>query len=1129
MPKKLGKSKDKLEEKKNVKVSKPGSYSADDIYVLEGLEPVRKRPGMYIGSTGEIGLHHLIWEVVDNSIDEAMAGFAKNITVEIFANNKVSVTDDGRGIPVETHKQTKKSALETVMTTLHAGGKFGGESYKVSGGLHGVGVSVVNALSEWLEAEVSRDGGRFFQRYKRGVPEAKVKKIGTSNHNGTKITFSPDTQIFSTLDFNDKKIAEHLRQQAYLTKGVRIIFVDWRSETPQFHGFYFEGGLLSFTKHLCRKEKMLQEEIFYVVKDSEGVNVEAAFTYINDLEVKELSFANNIYTLDGGMHLTGFRSALTRSLNNYARGEGYLKEKDENLTSEDVREGLVAIVSVKIREPQFEGQTKARLGNTEARTAVEAVVGEALKEFLEKRPPEARRIIEKVLLAAKARKAAKAARDTVLRKGVLEGMTLPGKLSDCSSKSPEESELFLVEGDSAGGCFSGDTKVALVDGRNLSFKELVEEDRRGKENFCYTIFKDGNIGVAPIVNPRATKFDVEVVRVVLDNNEEITCTADHKFLLTNGTYKKAADLTNEDSLMPLYRKYSEIGGKITIEGYEMIFNKLTNCWIFTHLLSDRYNLLNVTYNDKKGSYRHHKDFNKLNNNPDNIVRFTKEEHLELHRRLAHKTLHRPEVIEKIRLLHKTSEFREKIRQAMLKPDTRSILSLQAKKQWENENYKKFMGKRFLDFYENNPDYREKNSKLLNQVQKLYWSKKENVIKQSERVKDYFENHPEKKSSLSLLAKKQWEDENLRKWRSGKTKEQWTEGFRTKRIESYNQTYYRKAMEVFYGIYKKKGVIDIGEYEQVRRITKDKSLIKPNTVLARFFGGDRERFKNAVQNYNHRIKFIKKLNERIDVYDLEVPETHNFALAAGVFVHNSAKSGRERRTQAILPLKGKILNVEKSRLDKMLLNQEIRSLVMAMGTAIAEEFDITKIRYHKIVIMTDADVDGAHIRTLLLTLFYRYFKGIIESGYLYIAQPPLYRIQSGKEVQYAYSDNEKDKLVGELSKIKNEKLKIKNQAKNFEAEEGERVTDGGVEEETTAETGGEKIKGVNIQRYKGLGEMNPEQLWETTMNPENRVFLNVTIDDAEEADRLFDVLMGDEVAPRRKFIELHALAVKNLDV
>ncbi|MEK7547172.1 MAG: DNA topoisomerase (ATP-hydrolyzing) subunit B [Patescibacteria group bacterium] len=701
MPKKTLKKEDKTEEKKDVFGNENGgSYTAKDIYVLEGLDPVRKRPGMYIGSTGPDGLHHLIWEVVDNSIDEAMAGFAKNITVELLPKNHVSVTDDGRGIPVETHQQTKKSALETVLTTLHAGGKFGGESYKVSGGLHGVGVSVVNALSEWLRVEVSRDGALWMQEYKRGKPQAKVKKIGTSSGSGTKVIFSPDLEIFSVVEFNEKRIIEHFRQQAYLTKGLRINFLDKRKTPFSFYGFCFEGGVLSFVKYLASSEKLLQDEIFYVHKESDSsekksgrgkMEVEAAFAYVDDFNIKELSFANNIYTPDGGMHLTGFRSAMTRSLNNYARSENYLKEKDENLTSDDTREGLVAVVSLKLREPQFEGQTKARLGNPDARTAVEAVVNEALKEFLEKRPGEARKIIEKVILAAKARMAAKAAKDTVLRKGALEGLTLPGKLADCSSRNAEESELFIVEGDSAGG--------------------------------------------------------------------------------------------------------------------------------------------------------------------------------------------------------------------------------------------------------------------------------------------------------------------------------------------------------------------------------------------------------------------------------------------------SAKAGRDRRTQAILPVKGKILNVEKTRLDKMLANQEIRSLVVALGTAIADNFDLKKLRYHKVVLMSDADVDGAHIRTLFLTLFYRYFPQLIEKGHLYIAQPPLYRIQSGKEVRYAFSDPEKDKTVEELQKLKAQK------GKGGKKEITEEIQAEAVQESEGGESleDKNKIPGINIQRYKGLGEMNPDQLWETTMNPEKRILKIVTVEDSEKADRLFNILMGDLVEPRKQFIQAYAGEVRNLDI
>jgi DNA gyrase subunit B len=705
-PKKEVKKASKTSVKLEAKDSNKGSatYGAKDIFVLEGLEPVRKRPGMYIGSTGVIGLHHLIWEVVDNGIDEAMAGYAKNITVELLPENKVSITDDGRGIPVEIHPHTKKSTLETVLTTLHAGGKFGGEGYKVSGGLHGVGVSVVNALSDWMKVEVERDGGIYVQEYKRGKPEYKVKKIGASKRHGTKVMFSPDPEIFSEIEFSDKLVLERLRQQAYLTKGIRINFYDRRQPVPYFYGFYFEGGVLSYVKFLSQKKNRLNEDIFYVEKEAEKLDIEAAFLYVDDARVVEMSFANNIFTPEGGMHLTGFRSALTRTLNNFARAEGYLKEKEENLTADDVREGLIAVLSVKLRDPQFEGQTKAKLGNPEARTATEAVVNEALKEFLEKHPAEGKAIIQKVILTSKARLAAKAARETVLRKGAFEGLTLPGKLADCTSKIAAESELFIVEGDSAGG--------------------------------------------------------------------------------------------------------------------------------------------------------------------------------------------------------------------------------------------------------------------------------------------------------------------------------------------------------------------------------------------------------------------------------------------------TAKQGRNRHTQAILPLRGKPLNVERARLDKMLANAEVRSLVIAIGTAIGEEFDLEKLRYHKIIIMTDADVDGAHIRTLLLTLFYRYFRGVVDGGYVYIAQPPLYRIQLGKTVRYAFSDEEKDKVIVEMQKTAPATGKAaKMGAAKKKAEEEALAVGGGAEGEEGAEESPEGVtegqgdgkRQPNIQRYKGLGEMNAEQLWETTMNPEVRLMKQVMIEDAEKADKLFDTLMGDAVEPRKNFIQAHASTVQNLDV
>ncbi|MFN4181498.1 MAG: DNA topoisomerase subunit B [Candidatus Paceibacteria bacterium] len=680
------------------KETKKGGYGAEQISVLEGLEPVRKRPGMYIGTTGPDGLHHLIWEIFDNSRDEAMGGYADDIEITVLPDSTIRVVDNGRGIPVDVHSKTKVSALETVMTTLHAGGKFGGDDsgYKVSSGLHGVGASVVNALSSYCKAEVHRDGGKYMQEYMEGKKKGPVKKVGTSKLHGTITTFRPDPKIFQSIEFDWNTIISHLRQQAYLVRGLRISILDAREIDPdvlfETKGsklnldtvvymremgleipsitYYFEGGLVSLVKYYNKFQKPVQNKIFYINKEQDGVGVEIALQYVDDIADRIIPFANNIYNSQGGTHVTGFKTALTRTLNTYCKKNEMMKESEGGFTGEDVLEGLTAVISVKLREIQFEGQTKAKLGSMEAQGAVATVFGEAFAAFLEENPDDAKIIINKSILALKARKAAKAAKDSVLRKGALEGMTLPGKLADCQTKSAEESELFLVEGDSAGG--------------------------------------------------------------------------------------------------------------------------------------------------------------------------------------------------------------------------------------------------------------------------------------------------------------------------------------------------------------------------------------------------------------------------------------------------SAKQGRDRRTQAILPLRGKILNVERARIDKMLASKEVRALVIAMGASIGDTFDIEKMRYHKIIIATDADVDGSHIRTLLLTLFYRYFRGVLDAGYVYIAQPPLYKIKKGKEVFYAYSDAERNKIVGK--EVDATEIKA-------EDEEGE------------TEEAGEEIKAksnkVHIQRYKGLGEMNPEELWETTMDPKNRVLKQVSIDDAEEANKVFDILMGSEVPPRKSFIQSNA--------
>jgi len=679
-----------MTDKKLKKKSAGSDYGAESITVLEGLEPVRKRPGMYIGSTSASGLHHLIWEVIDNGIDEAMAGYATEITVALLDNGLVEVADNGRGIPVGIHKTTKVSALETVLTKLHAGGKFGDGGYKVSGGLHGVGVSVVNALSEYLKAEVHREGKIWLQEYQRGKPLKKVKAIGNSKTTGTIITFKPDAQILETLEFSWGTILDRTRQQAYLTKGITIKVVDKRkNHRPKEYEFYFEGGIKAYIKSLNRNNPVKNETIFYVDKEINDSRVEVALQYNDGFNETALAFANNIINPEGGTHLAGFRTALTRTLNSYARSQNLIKEKDENLTGEDMREGLTAIISVKLTNPQFEGQTKGKLGNADIKTYVEQIFGDSFTSFLQENPRQAEAIVAKCFLSAQARIAARTARASILRKGALEGMTLPGKLADCSSRQPEESELYLVEGDSAGG--------------------------------------------------------------------------------------------------------------------------------------------------------------------------------------------------------------------------------------------------------------------------------------------------------------------------------------------------------------------------------------------------------------------------------------------------SAKQGRDRRFQAILPLRGKILNVERARLDKMLANNEIKNLVIALGANIDDQFDLGKLRYHRIVIMTDADVDGAHIRTLLLTLFYRHFNPLVTNGNLYIAQPPLYQIKKGTSVKYAYSDTEKDKIVKEFGGGKNvgaiHELPAGEEEMVMEAE--------GQEEDKQAKA--KTTTRINIQRYKGLGEMNPQQLWETTMNPETRIMKQVNVDDAALANETFEMLMGADVAPRKHFIQTHAKKVENLDI
>lgn len=1232
-------------------------YDASKIQVLEGLEAVRKRPAMYIGSTGPSGLHHLVYEAVDNSIDEVLAGECSFVEVILHPGGTVTVRDDGRGIPVDSMTDVKdpklkgKSALEVVMTVLHSGGKFDRKAYKVSGGLHGVGISVTNALSEWLEAEVYRDGKIYFQSYRRGKPNQPVATKGKTEDRGTKITFKPDAEIFNGHQASYEVLANRLRELAFLNAGTRITIVDERED--KHHTFEYEGGIAQFVKFLNANKRTLHSEPASLSRERSEVQVDFAIQYNEDYSENVYSFVNSINTVEGGTHLTGFRAALTRVINDYVKKYDLLKGKAYNLTGDDVREGLTAVVSIKMPSPQFEGQTKTKLGNAEAEGLVKSVVGDALGTFFEENPQTARAIAAKAVQAAEAREAARKAKELTRRKGVLGDTNLPGKLADCQERDPEHSEIFIVEGDSAGGCFGGEVEVALTDGRDVPFQQLAQEWGAGKKNYCYTIQENGCTGLAPILNVRKTGKDAEVVKVVLDDGAEIVCTPDHRFMLRDRSYREAKDLTPGASLMPLRRKASCRGGRITIDGYEMVFDPAEHRWVFTHLLADRYNLENSVYALDAGPHRHHEE----------------------HRRHAEKTLRRPETLAKLRVLRKTKAFREKIRAAMTRPEMRRMLSARAMKQWEDESYKKFMGEKFLEFYAANPQYRAANNAKLDEVQRKYWSQEVNRRKQSDRTRSYFGEHPEARQGLSVVARGQWENEALRRWRSGKTKEQWTPEFRARRMEAYNGTYLRKGLGLLHEIYRRTGRIDEAVYNKERQTLGDRSLIRLDTIRQRFFGGNAKRLEEAVASFNHTVKAVVPLRERVDVYDLEVPGTHNFALASGAFVHNSAKMGRDRGFQAILPIKGKILNVEKARLVKVLSNEEIRTMISAIGTGVGEGedgFNAAKLRYHKVILMADSDVDGQHIRTLLLTFFYRQMRPLIEQGRIFIAQPPLYKVKKGKTEMYVDNDerlqawlfkegvgsievtafspdgkgsrklDSKDlvdllKVLVEIEALlkhlerkglgledylgfqkegklpvsrveegpgqyryffsdkdwrefsekfhKERQAKLKEELALGPGEEGhvgEVLEDLGFEiqelwELAEMEAAAKKLKalgpdlawyarikdekskplfraktekgevegwnlkelleavresgrsGATIQRYKGLGEMNPEQLWETTMDPARRKLLKVTLEDSAGAEHIFTTLMGERVEPRKLFIQQHAKEVRNLDI
>lgn len=977
-------------------------YTAKDIQILEGLEAVRRRPSMYIGDTGPRGLHHLVYEVVDNSIDEAMAGVCNNIEVSLQTDGSVSVVDDGRGIPTDLHPQTGRPAAEVVLTKLHAGGKFDKKAYQVSGGLHGVGVSVVNALSDWLEVTIWRDGMTHHQRFERGIPVTDLETGEPTERRGTRIHFLPDATIFTETGFSWEVLSGRIRELAFLNPGLCITLRD--EAEPKEKIFKYDGGITLFAEYLNRGKTTLFAPPLTVKGEKDGVIVEVSLQYNDSYLERIFAFANLIHTVEGGTHVSGFRTALTRAANEMARRQKLLKEKDENLGGDDLKEGLTAVISVKLPEPQFEGQTKTKLGNGEIKGIVDSIVYEGLMELLDDRNDVLKPLVENAVKARQAREAARKARDLVRRKSALSGLDLPGKLADCSSKTPSECEIYIVEGDSAGGCFSGDTKLRLASGKALSFRELAEDWQKGISHFGYATNEAGDIRIVPLVEPRRTHENAPLVEVELDNGQKIRCTPDHLFRLRDGSYREAKDLIEGTSLMPLRTRFTE-RGENPGPGYEMAWMNGEQRWVHTHHLADRHNLVTHVYTKSRGPMRHHRNLDKTDNDPRNLVRLTKEEHLSLHAGIAGETIAK---------LWQNPEYRKR--------KLRS-LSESAKKMWKDPAYRRHMAERarlerqnpeinkkieegFLKWYGALSDEAKANyAEHLRQLQDQYWSTEEHRELQAKRVHEYVLAHPEIREQLREKSQLEWAETSLRTWRSEMTREQWAnpefrknhseairawwqdhpehaeklaracsrrwndpaarervtralerwrrESSHEERSKRIREGHKDKGLKLLNRLLKEAPIDLVYAYDELRA-SEAPTAPRFETLLEKHFLGNRQALLEAASNYNHKVVSVRFLEEREDVYDLTVEHYHNFALEAGIFVHNSAKQGRDRHFQAILPLRGKILNVEKARIDRIFSNNEIKTIIQALGAGVGEEFDTTKLRYHHCVIMS---VDG----------------------------------------------------------------------------------------------------------------------------------------------------------------------------
>ncbi|MDP3103520.1 MAG: ATP-binding protein [Candidatus Methanoperedens sp.] len=1402
-------------------------YGADQIQVLEGLEPVRKRPGMYIGSTDSKGLHHLVYEVVDNSIDEALAGYCKNIDVILRSDNTVKVVDDGRGIPVEILPKYNASALEVVMTKLHAGGKFDNNAYKVSGGLHGVGVSVVNALSEWLEVEVRRDGKLYKQRYEQGKPVTKVVEIGSAEGTGTTVTFKPDKTIFETLAFEMDVLEGRLRELAFLNKGIKISIKDEFTQKEQV--FQYEGGIVSFVEFLNKNKSVLHEKPIYFQKQKDTTVVEIAMQY-NDSYVENIyAFANNINTHEGGTHLIGFKAALTRVANDYAKSKKILKG-EEKLTGEDVREGLTAIINVKLTNPQFEGQTKTKLGNSEIKGIVETLVSEGLSEFLEENPAASKIILSKALEAAEAREAARKARELTRRKNALEISSLPGKLADCSEKDPAHSEIYIVEGDSAGGCFSGDTLVALADGRALSFKEIINEQANGKEHFCYTIRNDGTIGLERVINPRMTKAKADVIKVTLDTDEEIICTPDHPFMLRDGSFKQAVYLTPDDSLKRFdgVCQHSLISdGAFACEAVSNFNHRIVS---IEHLEEgmDVYDIevphthnfalasgIFVHNSAKQGRNRRFQAILPLRGKILNVekARLTKilkneeiralitaigagigeGEEFDINKARYHRIIIMSVDHSEMTFIRDPSgiirsvcvgEFIDNLLDAGSDGTDHQVLCFDVNSHKTTfKSIKKIIRHEIGDdLFEIQASYGRK-VRITSSHSVFVYEDKKITLKRGDAIKPgdlvvapirlpLDQPNPQARIDLisELYARRGELDfelyvrgETITALHQMRIREEHKDeisGFNGSKLSLTPEHYADHGVPRFIpvdqelmtilGFFVAEGSLSqrggvrfaIGNSNQCMKEEISTAMNQVFGITPRYYpgkdgrAGDLKVVNNVVSavfrfifgfdSLESHTKRIPDLVFNVDrqmqldflrgyfMGDGTLDETgismvtsskdlasqlmylfssHGVLASLSVREPDGKTSGIIRGKPVITRHTVHALSIKaKEDIDKLkpvwkdhhLAHKLERKMNAANKTGINRSFtpisgdlaafpvtSVRKVEPAKNMVYdfsveedenficgmggicchnTDADVDGSHIRTLLLTLFYRYMRQLIEMGYIYIAQPPLFKVKKGKSEEYVYNEGELDKWFSkstsenitlysksngktytkdELANLLNYLIKYKNFYQKYQKKgyptaiigasiRSRNILSGEIENSkfgrfmdelrkmipnakidyksnnssTYVEVEGvfdgkqtkvalddmfiespefdeiyeinQKIeslgkppyvlveyeskeqeihsilelanilseygrKGITLQRYKGLGEMNPQQLWDTTMNPETRTMLKVTLEDAIKADEIFTILMGDKVEPRREFIEKHAKDVKNLDV